>query len=225
VTVGVVEHCLDAVKIAIAEKNIAGGLSDIGAQVTVIKVCVETEMSALLVGVGSVSLLLGGQVAAKAIGCRVLTVAIFHQHVGATEAQKTASTLKITVSHGYADIIKSCNAIISREESAILNKHVVAGTDVKSVVPTKHGYIFAGDILAVLNGVRPVCAVLDGISPKGNIFRKPNIDGVGASVLLLANLVKAVSAVNDRAFVSDDGNIFGVDRADDRIVPTAEGAS
>ena len=47
----------------------------------------------------------------------------------------------------YIIIVKTGDTVIARVEVTVLNKHVVAGTHVKTVVTAKYGDIIYSDIL------------------------------------------------------------------------------
>ena len=81
------------------------------------------------------------------------------------------------------------------------------------------------DVLTLENGVAPVGAVFEGIAFKANVFASPDAHAVRTAVVFFSFRVESIAAVDVGAFFTDDGDVFGIQRPDQTVAPTAGGDS
>ena len=123
--------------------------------------------------------LLWGEGATETEGRGCVPVTVFHKNMIAAKTQATAGGIQIAVADHHIVVVKTSNAIVTGGKATILNKNIVAGPKINTVMTAVDPQISGFDVLAGENSNGPVTGICNRNTLNAYVFATLDIQPVG----------------------------------------------
>ena len=134
-------------------------------------------------------------------------MAVLDEQVNAADAEDVAGGVQLTSADTQIGNVNARDAVIARVEDTAVDQRVIAVVQMDTVRSADAGDIGHCRMIALVKLVHEVARILRRVAVERNVVAVREIDHVRTAVAFLTVGVIAMHAVDDGAFLTDDGKI------------------